>query len=542
MDKTENDVVKVTKAALYARVSTEEQTSNFSLAGQLELLRKHAKDTGCEIYDEYVDDGYSGTSSDRPQFQRLMEDARQGKLQLVLVYRVDRFFRKNLSLLGVVDELQKVGVSIRSITEPFDTSNYLGKFVLSLFGSIAELERNTFMDRSKMGRLRRAREGYYSGSSPTRFGYNYNKATKKVDINEKEAEAVKLIYELYNQPDSSLIKVTKKLRTLGYRTKTGQLMREDVVHEILRDSIYVGRWQANRYDSHTGKLKPPTEWIEVKVPAIVSEEALLKAKELLSIRRNYSERNAKYHYLLQGLVKCGDCGNTIAGTADKQVITKNGKSYGPYFMMYYRCVHFGKNRFEKTVSCRLRYIQAKKLEDAVWDKVEKIFHDPGLIEKAVKGKDAVNLQSRAVTGKEAERVGLLLDGLKKEEQRILEAYRQNIISIDQLKEQMESLKKERELFEKTKQDLNAKLDTTDRKSEIEYSVNYIEKVKQGIEKFNYETKKQILRLLKTSVKVNVSGAVEIDCFLPKAPFASGGDFFSSFVSARPICWRSAGCI
>ena len=527
---------KITRVALYARVSTEEQKENFSLAAQIELLRKHAKDNGYEIYDEYVDDGYSGVSSDRPQFQRLMEDSRQGRLQLILVYKVDRFFRKNLSLLSVVDELQKTGVSICSITEPFDTSNYLGKFVLSLFGSIAELERNTFMERSRMGKMRRAREGYYSGSSPTRFGYVYHKETKKIEINETEAEAVRLMYELYNQPDSSLVKVTKKLRALGYKTKEGHPMREDVVYDILRDTIYIGKWYANRHDSKTGKLRSREEWIEVKVPSIVSEVAFLKAQEYLGARRNCSERNVKYHYLLQGLVKCGDCGSTVAGTADK-TLQASSSNREPYYKLYYRCTHFVKNKYEKLVRCRLRYIQAEKLEDTVWNKVEKLFQDPGLVADAIGNNDEINLKDRKTIEKEIKRITLLREGLAKEEQRILEAYRQNIISIGQLKEQMDSLRKNSEVLKNTSQDLTLKLNDSDRKTEIKQGIDYIEKIKEGIKKFNYETKKQVLRLFNTSVKVSINGMVDIDCVFPRNPSSSGNGSLPSFVLARPTYLR-----
>ncbi|MDP1854201.1 MAG: recombinase family protein [Candidatus Omnitrophota bacterium] len=529
-----NNGNKIIKVALYARVSTEEQKENFSLASQLELLRKHAFDNKYIVHDEYVDDGYSGTSFERPQFQRLMEDARQDKLQLILVYRVDRFFRNNKNLLNTVDELQRFGVSIRSITEPFDTSNYLGKFVLSLFGSIAELERNTFLQRSRDGRLRRAREGYYSGSSPTRFGYIYHKETKEIKINEKEAEVVKLIYELYNQPDSSLIKVTRKLRTLGYKTKEGHLMREDVVHDILKDTIYIGKWHANKHDSKTGGLKPVEEWIEVKVPQMISEEAFLKAQEYLNNRRNYSERNAKYHYLLQGLVKCGDCGNTIAGTADKQFQEKNGRKYGPYFKMYYRCTHFVKNKFEKLVKCRLKYVQAGKLEDAVWNQVEKIFQNPYLIEHAIKNREEVKSMSRETAQKEIARISLMQESLTKEEQRILEAYRQSIITIEQLKEQIDSLRKTRENLERTRQDLRLSLNESDKKAEVKHAVDFIEKIKKEFRQFNYEAKKQALKLLNTSVKVNVSGIIDIDCFVPRIPSPSEQEFLSYFDSARPI--------
>lgn len=525
---------KIIKVALYARVSTEEQKENFSLAAQLELLRRHASDSRHEVYDEYVDDGYSGMVYERPQFQRLLQDSGQNKFQLILVYRVDRFFRNNKDLLNTVDELQKLGVSIRSITEPFDTSNYLGKFVLSLFGSIAELERNTFMERSKMGKLRRAREGYYSGSSPARFGYKYNKETKKIEIDEKEAEAVRLIYELYNKADSSIIRVTRKLRALGYRTKEGNLMREDVVHDVLRDPIYTGRWYANRHDSNTGKLKPREEWIEVKVPQIVSEESFLRAQEYLGSRRTYSARNAKYNYLLQGMVKCGDCGSTIAGTADKQFQEKNGRSYGPYFKLYYRCTHFVKNKFERAVKCCLKYIQAGKLEDAVWNQVEQIFRNPHLIEPAIVASNEVKRLGKEAAQKEIERISLMQDGLTKEEHRILEAYRQGIISIEQLKEQMDSMRKQREMLERTRQDLRISLNEADRKTEIRQGIDCIEKIKQGIKKFNYGTKKYALKLLSASVKVNVNGIIDMDFFLPQIPSIQEDKFLSHFESARPI--------
>ncbi|MDD5155118.1 MAG: recombinase family protein [Candidatus Omnitrophica bacterium] len=525
---------KTIKAALYARVSTEEQKENFSLAAQLELLRKHASDNKFEVYGEYVDDGYSGTSYERPHFQKLMEDSRRDRFQLILVYKVDRFFRNNKDLLNTVDELQKSGVSVRSITEPFDTSNYLGKFVLSLFGSIAELERNTFMERSKLGKLRRAREGYYSGSSPTKYGYTYNKETKKIDINDKEAEAVRLIYELYNQPDSSLVKVTRKLRTLGYRTKEGHPMREDVVHDILKDPIYTGRWYANRYTR--GKLRPKEEWIEVSVPRMVSDEAFVKAGECLNKRRNYSERNAKYNYLLQGMLRCGDCGNTLAGAADKHFQDVNGKKYGPYFKLYYRCTHYVKNKYEKAVKCRMKYLQAAKVEDAVWGTVEKIFHNPRLIEEAVKSSGEVKRADKESVEKEIKRIALLQEGLIKEEQRILEAYRQGIIAIGQLKEQMDSLRKNRENLERTREDLRLSLSGSDRKAEINNAVDYINKVKEGIKKFTYETKKMTLRLLNASVKININGILDIDCFIPTVPTLSEKEFLSHFDLPRPTYW------
>lgn len=529
---------KIIKVSLYARVSTEEQKENFSLGSQLDLLKKHVSDNRYEIYDEYVDGGYSGTSYERPEFQRLLDDARKDKFELILVYRIDRFFRNNKQLLTIVDELEKFGVGLKSITEPFDTS-YLGKFVLSLFGSIAQLERDTFMERSRLGKLRRAKEGYYSGAQPCKFGYNYNPETKKLEINEKEAKIVKAIFKIYNEPDSSLLKTTRKLRALACKTKEGRLFACDRVHDILRDETYTGKWYANKHDSRKGRksnIKPREEWIEVEVPQIIPEQIFERAQELLQARRNYSERNAKYNYLLQGLVKCGDCGNTIAGTADKQIQKIKGKTYGPYFKLYYRCTHFVKNKFEKLVNCRLKYIQAKDLEEVVWNEIEKILQKPELIEKAIQQKDKIKVKSRDALKQELESIATQQEGLRKEEERILEAYRQNIISIEQLKTQIEDIRQTRENLEARRQEIKSRLQAGDIKTDIKAAVDYVTKIKQGISKFTYDTKKKILRLLNTRITVNIDGGVDVLCTLPKIALShtSQPGFFTHFELPRPI--------
>jgi site-specific DNA recombinase len=398
------------------------------------------------------------------------------------------------------------------------------------------------MERSKLGKLRRAKEGYYSGSANARFGYSYDKATKKITVDEKEAEVVRLAFEFYNQPDFSILKVTRKLRELGYRTKEGHEMREDAVHDILRDSIYIGKWHANKHDSKTGGLKPSKDWILVDVPRIVSDEEFYRAQELLLNRRNYSERNAKYDYLLQGMVKCGDCGNTVAGTADKQVTVKKGKKYGPYFMLYYRCTHFVKNRFDKVVKCKLRYVQARKLEDSVWNEVVKIFQNPDLIEHAVRNKPDVEKLGREAAEKELSRISMLLDSLDKEEHRILEAYRQSIITIEQLREQMDSLRKNRETLERTKQDLTLSLNKEDKREEIKNAIDYVKKIKEGMKQFTYQQKKAVLQLLNTSIKVNIDGKIDIDCFLPAVASIQSKDSFPCIDLPRPILWPSVGSI
>jgi site-specific DNA recombinase len=542
---TQNE--KKTKVALYARVSTDEQRDKgFSLAGQMELLRAHASRYGYEVHDEYVDGGYSGTSLDRPQFQRLLADARKKCFELVLVYKIDRFFRNNKALLTIAEELEQVGVGIRSITEPFDTSNYIGKFSLSLFGSLAQLERDTLLERSKMGRLRRAKEGYYSGASPAKFGYQYNKQTRKLEINEPEAKTVALIFHLYNQPDASCVNVVRRLRALGLRTKEGKQFESSSVHEILKDVTYTGTWYANRY-SKGGKLKPREQWIEVKVPEIIPRELFESTQQLLESRRNHSRRNAKRDYLLQGLVKCGDCGNSLAGTADKQFQVKNGKSYGPYLKLYYRCTHFVKNRLEKLLQCRLRYIRAEVLESVVWKEVDKLLAQPELIQSLVKQDEVLSEKSRRNLEDELSQLAARQQGLLKEEQRVLEAYRQGAIEIEQLKQQIDGIRKEKAASENRRMELRKALQQPNNAGkEVNHAIDFLRKLSEGFETFSIDAKRKVLELLDASAKVSIDGKVALRLVLPTSPAVDlfqpaflqrlTADSLPHFEPASYICW------
>ncbi|MCB4792206.1 MAG: recombinase family protein [Elusimicrobia bacterium] len=497
------------KVALYARVSTEEQTNNYSLDAQKDLLIKYAKENNFVITGEYIDGGYSGTSDDRPEFQKMMEDARGGKFNLVLFYKYDRLFRNNRHLLNTVEQLSQYGVAIKSITEPFDTSNPMGKCMVSILGSMAELERNNFLERSKQGKLRRYREGYYAGSGV--FGYDYDKETDILTINTNEAEIVKHIFSEYIQPESSLLKVARNLRKQGLKTKKGLEFQSHCIHGILLNSMYTGKWYANRLGPKNS-LKPRDLWIEVKVPAIVSEEEYNLAHKLLKERRIYSKRNVKYDYLLQGLIKCGACGSKISGTSDSSLPTMiNGRQYGPYFKLYYRCNHYSKNLFEKKISCDLRWIQSELIDGAVWNKADIILNNPEIIRKAVE-RERESMPERDVLQKSLKKNEDALKRLCREEERIIEAYRRNIISIEQLDQQISDIRLKKEAYSHEIERIGLLLE--DKKENIESAIDCVSQINKGIGKLNPDIKKRVLRLLDTSVVVNTNGKANLTFRIP----------------------------
>lgn len=521
------------RAAFYTRVSTEDQArEGFSLKAQKDLLQKYARDHSYEIAQEYEDGGFSGTICDRPALQQLLSDARQGKFNVLLVYKFDRFFRKNKFFLNAIDELEELGVTIRSVTEPFDSSTHYGKFMLSVFGGLAELERNTIIERSRMGRQRRYREGYYSGATPTKYGYTYNKESKKLEVNEQEAQVVRFIYKEYTKPDSSLVKVARKLRKLGYKTKSGRRFETDRVHDILRSSIYTGTWYANQY-SDDKELQKEENWIAIKVPPIIDEHFFETAQQLLGQRRTYVRREMKYDYLLQGMITCGSCGCTVKGTADKQTMVKNGKKYGPYLKLYYRCSHFVKNTLEKKIRCSLRYVQAKILEKLVWKKIEAILENPGLIAKAVESKNSLKTRDKEIIIKELNKTKRRLSKLDGEEQRLIEAYRYKILSMEQLKQQLDDIKNKRQDLQQSQEELQLRLDSFNAKEDVNQAIDYISKVKEGIKKFSFDTRRKTLQLLNTKLILNINGIVDLFLTLPKIVPKS----FSSLLSAGHISWQ-----
>lgn len=188
--------MEIQKVAIYARVSTEEQASEgYSISAQLQTLRQYANLYNWEIVDEYVDEGISGKNiTGRPAMQRLVADVEQEKFQAVLVWKISRLSRNMLDTLTLLDKFEDYGVKFISYSENFDTSSPIGRLVVQLMASIAEMERNTLSENVKLGMKQRALEGSWNGG----VIFGYDSIEKELVINKEEAEVVKQIFTLYS--------------------------------------------------------------------------------------------------------------------------------------------------------------------------------------------------------------------------------------------------------------------------------------------------------------------------------------------------------
>lgn len=239
---------EIKSVAIYCRVSTEEQASEgYSISAQLQTLRQYAHLYGWQIAEEYVDEGISGKDiKGRPAMQRMISDVEKDKFQAVLVWKISRLSRNMLDTLVLLDKFEEYDVKFISYSENFDTSSPIGKLVVQLMASIAEMERNTLSENVKLGMTQRAKEGSWNGG----IVFGYDSIEKELIVNPKEAEIVELIFTIYAE-GKGLKAIANQLNKAGYRTKHDKHFSINGIATILDNPIYNGkiRWlQVENWD------------------------------------------------------------------------------------------------------------------------------------------------------------------------------------------------------------------------------------------------------------------------------------------------------
>jgi site-specific DNA recombinase len=351
--------------ALYARTSSEDQAERGTIKGQLAFLRDYAKLMAIPVFDEYADDGISGTIplAQRPDGQRLLQDAERACFGGVLLYRVDRLGRSLTALLDAHDQLASFNITLRSATEPFDTSTPIGTFLFQLLGSLAQLEKATILERTSMGRDRIAKEGRWTGGVLP-VGYDLDTEgflmpSERVipALEMTEADMVRDLFQRIANGSSSLTEchrlnrlgvTTAKRYANGVEVDVGAKWRRSRLSKTLKSRVYIGQ--------HT--VRSARGAIVRHVPALVSEE-IFEAVQA-QIRRNSCLPKNTVHrlYLLRSLVTCRLCKSRYVGTP---INRGNGKT-----AYYYRCGgQTVSQRPEVEDRCQAKILQAEPLEEAV---------------------------------------------------------------------------------------------------------------------------------------------------------------------------------
>jgi site-specific DNA recombinase len=368
-----NNTEHVVRVAIYSRVSTAEQAdSNTSLDFQNGQLTNYCHLQGWEIFQNYVDPGFTGKDGNRPALKRMLADAKLGLFNRVLVIKLDRLSRNLRLLLEIEETLKQSGVSVASIKESIDTSVAIGRTVFQVLGLVSEWERDNIIERTKAGRLQRYKEGKWAGG-PVPFGYDYDRETKKLVINANEAIIVKRIFNEYIN-GGTLNGVASSLQRdhIPPRSTHSMGWRLNAVHNILLNPIYKGNQIVNRH-CHIADIKKVdmTKAIEIAVPPIVSNDLWQKAQNRLST--NVHNKPAKRgEYLLQGLITCGLCGYVFKSDKNKD-------------KRFYMCRGRMKDKhLDGSEKCKAPSFRADWLENEVNGRLKALIDDPNKLTQVIR--------------------------------------------------------------------------------------------------------------------------------------------------------------
>lgn len=332
------------RAALYIRVSTQEQVENYSIESQKERLEAYCKSKDWTIYDVYIDPGYSGSNTDRPALQRLIGDLK--KFDVVVVYKLDRLSRSQRDTLDLIEEhFLKNNVEFVSITETLDTSSPFGKAMIGILSVFAQLERETIAERMRMGHIKRAQEGL-RGMGGDYDPAGYGRKDGELYIKEDEALHIKTAYDLYEQYHS-ITKIQARLKELGY-----SVWRFRRYRDLLANKLYCG-YVSFAGEHYKGQHEP-----------IVTEDQFIRV-QLLLLRHKGKNANKAKASLLSGLITCGCCGENY--------VTYQTKDKDKHYR-YYQC---RARRFpsEYDEKCTNKIWNYHKLEELVIEGINNLFID-----------------------------------------------------------------------------------------------------------------------------------------------------------------------
>jgi len=443
-------------AAIYARVSSDKQKEEKTIASQTAALTEFARKEGYDVPREWIfeDEGFSGASLVRPGLERLRDLAAEGKLEAILVYSPDRLSRKYAYQILLTEEFVRNGVETVFVKAPkSDTPE--DQLLLQFQGMIAEYERAQILERSRRGKRHRARQGQVSVLSGAPYGYRYVRKSEETaayyEVMEAEADVVRLIYRRYTMEHLSIGKITRLLneQTVPTRKRISRWERS-TVWAILRNPAYKGtacfgktemrpRQRMTRTLRMRGGIakrnssnqeRPRKDWIEIPVPAIVSGETFALAQELLTANKMNAPRRTIQPSVCQGMLACSKCGYALYRTSTR---TSSRKIY------YYRCFGSDRWRYLKGAVCNNPPIREELLDQVVWNETVRLLENPNLIQDELNRRlDAA--QKSSPTKRRQESLQRDLTRARKSIERLMTAYQEELLSLDELRSRMPDLR------------------------------------------------------------------------------------------------------
>lgn len=499
------------KVAVYCRVSTEEQKEKQSIETQIEYAKDYCRKEDYIPYEFYCDDGVSGTIpfNEREAGTRLLIHAQEERFKTVLVYKIDRIGRDNLVTLEAAYKLNKLGIEIKSMTELSDRSNPQGRFMFNLFASLAEWEKEQIRERTIDGKYRKARSGKFPGGIIPYGYYLDDDKYLQIDVNPipgfafSTADVVKKVFNWMALDGTSTISIAKRLNELGIpATKSyGKIgsangkWRHDRIRKMIISTLYIGSYNYGKTKSRKDNRQ---DEVSISVPPIIDKALWLNAQKTLKSNRKFSRRNTKRPFLLRGLIKCNFCGHGYIGyeNARKVHYYRCYGKIGHYKMVYGECIGSAK------------MVRRDWIEGVVWNEIKNWILHPSVIEELISSKLKRSEKEKGNSFKIHSKLVDSIDKKKEERSRILDLYRKNLISMEEVQEQLRAVESEENALVEMAGEVKANIiDGASYEELQEHFRKEINSYREMLNKENiiFEDKQKLVQNFVKEVRVNWNG-------------------------------------
>jgi site-specific DNA recombinase len=505
-------------AAIYARVSSDRQKEEQTIASQTAALIEYSQEEGYAVPSEWIfqDEGYSGATLVRPGLEKIRDLAAEGQIETVLIYSPDRLSRKYAYQILLVEEFGRHGVEAIFIKSP-RASTPEEQLLLQFQGMISEYERAQIAERTRRGKRYRAKTGLINVLSGAPYGYRYVKKTESsasyYEIIEEEADVVCKVFKLYTEAWFSIGAIARWLNDheIPTRKKT-TCWERSTIWAMLRNPAYVGRACFGKTESaprqrttrplrkrggfsprcSCSRERPRQEWIEIPVPAIISEETFALAEERLEQNKRFAARRTIEPNLLQGMLVCGECGYAYYRTSTR---TSSRKIY------YYRCLGSDDYRHANGRVCQNKPIRQDYLDGIIWQQVVELLEDPELIRQEIQG-ILQKIQDSNPTKKRKEVLEKEIARQQKSIEKLLDAYQEGLLELEELRRRLPHLRKRSEALRSELRSLEAA--NIDRETFLRLAdkiENFLDRLRCNSDTLEVADRQKILRLVVKEILV-----------------------------------------
>jgi len=511
----------MTHAAIYARVSTDQQADAHTIASQVAALQARVAADGFPLLPDYqfLDEGYSGATLIRPALERLRDAAALGSIHRLYVHSPDRLARKYAYQVLLIDELQRAGVEVVFLNRELGRGPE-DDLLLQVQGMVAEYERAKIIERSRRGKRHAAQIGAVSVLSGAPYGYRYvgkqeGGGLARFEIVLDEARVVRQVFAWVGRDRLSIGEVRRRLTQAKERTRSGKTSWDrTTIWGMLKNPAYKGQAAFGKTRSgplaprlraqRNGSLHPrravsitdvkEEEWLSIAIPALVSEELFASVQEQLAENRKRARQNKRgARYLLQGLAVCAQCQYAYYG---KPVSTKAGKGKARDYA-YYRCVGTDAYRFGGERVCTNSQVRTDMLDAAVWQEVCDLLANP---ERLMAEYQRRLEQPQETAGDEVDaQLGKLRGSLA----RLIDGYTEGFIERHEFEPRVTRLRERIAALEEQAQHLQTR---SALQAELRLIIGRLEdfaaKVQDGLAEADWSARRELIRMLVKRVEID----------------------------------------